>query len=647
MRARTAAIQPMKVRIPTAAPGKSTPGWFRSRYTPMRPAAEGLAIVIVCFIGIVSCTPSQSAVLEPKLHATNISVPDSLQALEFQGRGRDSIQVIRGSRVRSPRHRAGPIMLYARLPEAGAVVPIPGTEGVEWFAVEPNGRRVAYRAPRSSDDISPTLFLVRVTGGAAPREISAWDDAWCGPLIWASGDELLVARSHGTEFARLSLTTGRISGAQPIHADTRQDERTFECTIDGTSLAFMNATWRDRAVQRRGFGVLNLKDGGFSLLCNEGSHPRPAGERYVLYARRQHLVAARFDPNAPSPIDSGVVLDRRLWTPTRDVDGKFDVSGDGTLLMPFGNRGWSDRGAILVGSARGWAGTSGDRAAFDGAIRAAPNGLSLICDLENDRDRREVWEFPLTDSLHARRIVAVLGGDACSPVWSPDGTELAYARRSRDGCGIYAIPLDGSAPPRLLARVGNDRLVIPTSWASDGAWIACVDTTAVRSIVLGIHIRGQDVGSLGEIFSDAVDRRQPAYSPDAKLLAYEAGPRGAASIFVQEWSSDGPRGDPVRVSEAGSSAPVWGKGGATLFYVTPGAKIAAVTITKSRTLSVSAASTAWDMTSLEIAGQLYDVSPDGRLLGIRIGFGERGPSGFQLTPGYVAAIPMKLSAADQ
>ena len=55
-----------------------------------------------------------------------------------------------------------------------------------------------------------------------------------------------------------------------------------------------------------------------------------------------------------------------------------------------------------------------------------------------------------------------------SPVWSPDGKEIAFDGRIEGKVHIYKIPAFGGVPVRLTYGPGNDML--PT-WSNDGHWI--------------------------------------------------------------------------------------------------------------------------------------------------------------------------------
>ena len=56
--------------------------------------------------------------------------------------------------------------------------------------------------------------------------------------------------------------------------------------------------------------------------------------------------------------------------------------------------------------------------------------------------------------------------DSYDPVWSPDGTQVAYVVRGEDSPSVYVANADGSGQPRKLTDGDNP------SWSPDGERIA-------------------------------------------------------------------------------------------------------------------------------------------------------------------------------
>jgi Tol biopolymer transport system component len=101
-------------------------------------------------------------------------------------------------------------------------------------------------------------------------------------------------------------------------------------------------------------------------------------------------------------------------------------------------------------------------------------------------------------------------GDGYSPVWSPDGSRLAYMRL---GMGVYTANRDGSQPRRVLPlgsasfgdlfNAGNE-----PAWSPDGQRLAASDGV--------VYVVNQDGTGKLKIGQGA----NPAWSPDGRTLVY-------------------------------------------------------------------------------------------------------------------------------
>jgi Tol biopolymer transport system component len=91
----------------------------------------------------------------------------------------------------------------------------------------------------------------------------------------------------------------------------------------------------------------------------------------------------------------------------------------------------------------------------------------------------------------AMRIDSHVGG----LVWSPDGSQLAFATDDPEGIwGIWTIGADGSGY-RLIAARGED-----PSWSPDGSRIAFLRGRTLYSV----EADGSDLREVGEVGGDAI-----------------------------------------------------------------------------------------------------------------------------------------------
>ena len=100
----------------------------------------------------------------------------------------------------------------------------------------------------------------------------------------------------------------------------------------------------------------------------------------------------------------------------------------------------------------------------------SPDGKRLaIRLLTAPADAFDIWIYDLTRGVHARMSFSAL--TAYAPVWSPDGTRLAYAHSAAQVSGdhIYLLNADGTGKEQFLEQPVIESIAnYPSSWSPDG-----------------------------------------------------------------------------------------------------------------------------------------------------------------------------------
>ena len=139
--------------------------------------------------------------------------------------------------------------------------------------------------------------------------------------------------------------------------------------------------------------------------------------------------------------------------------------------------------------------------------------------------------------------------DEYDPTWSPDGTEILYAR-SRN---IWLMDADGSNQ-RLIAVLASD-----PSWAPDGdRFVASWSTGSL--VIYELNAARTAVSDDRDLIVISDNPVTPAWSPDGRYIAYVDGPNFVvgASLYVYDVAAD--RSTKIVSGSPGRnmSNPTWG-----------------------------------------------------------------------------------------
>jgi Tol biopolymer transport system component len=148
-----------------------------------------------------------------------------------------------------------------------------------------------------------------------------------------------------------------------------------------------------------------------------------------------------------------------------------------------------------------------------------------------------------------------------SPLWSPDGSRIAFwSRRGGGPSNLYVRAADLSGSDQRLTTSLNNQ--IPFSWAGDGTLLVFHEATRDRGRDIGVvSIHGDRQPHL--IVRGPFDEASPAVSPDGRWIAYESNLSGRWEVYVQPFPELTTR---WQISTDGGESPTWGPEGRELFY---------------------------------------------------------------------------------
>ena len=168
------------------------------------------------------------------------------------------------------------------------------------------------------------------------------------------------------------------------------------------------------------------------------------------------------------------------------------------------------------------------------------------------------------DGKHAYRLTKEKGDPSTAnglffqvqPAWSPDGQKLAFSS-GRDGTPhIFLMNADGTGTVRLTDTDQEDE---QPSWSADGKRIVF----SREGAVFEAPAMGGPAHRIGHGLGNA---RDPAFSPDGKLIAYDYRNPGYSIREIYVMNADGTGIRKLTRLGAVSALPAWSPDGRTLAF---------------------------------------------------------------------------------
>jgi len=188
----------------------------------------------------------------------------------------------------------------------------------------------------------------------------------------------------------------------------------------------------------------------------------------------------------------------------------------------------------------------------------------------------DIWSVPATGG-EARLLVSDPSTER-RPMFSPDGTQLAFVSTRTGGGDIYVLTFSTGALARLT---WDDGLEMLDGWSRDGQWIYFSSTGRDIASMNDVYRVSSSGGTAGAVTEERyVNEFTGAASPDGRWLAFAA--HGIASnqwwrkgsshldqseLWLAEIDASEPAYTQVTARGARQLWPMWSADGRSLFYV--------------------------------------------------------------------------------
>jgi serine/threonine-protein kinase len=400
----------------------------------------------------------------------------------------------------------------------------------------PDGRWIAFNADEK-------LFKAPVSGGP-PTALAATQ--W-GQIAWAGNEAIIFTKSYNTGLFRIS------------------------------------AEGKDSS-------TLTTPDRGKGELGHWWPQVLPDGEHVMFTAYQTPADKSRIEVVSLRTLERRVVLEGGYFG--RVSGGRLlFVRGETVMTVPFDKRALTTKGnaapvglAIATIPSNGWAGVALSSNGTLAYLSAADDRVNLKWMDEQGNEETAVPEtaryFDAVPSPVGRQIAIIRDGDVyvydpdrqlfsrltrteqreISPVWSPDGREIYYARDVPQ-YDIFKRAVDGSTPEVVVVTSAVDKL--PTAVTRAGKVIYNVDDE--ENDIFQVTVDGAGRAAPQRLISRDGNQDDAVISPDNEWVAYVSNESGQNEVYLAPYPLDrGPARQQVSVD--GGDFVLWALDGRALYY---------------------------------------------------------------------------------
>ncbi|HTH02057.1 MAG TPA: protein kinase [Vicinamibacterales bacterium] len=478
-------------------------------------------------------------------------------------------------------------------PPDGWVLPqqTTGIAGSAPLAVSPDGRHVAFVGQKGSEsriwirslDALDSRALAGTDGGLAPfwspdsKALAFFAggklkkiDIGGGPAMvlcdaqpglsggWSSEGVIVFSAAGGTALLKVPASGGKPEPATTL-AEGEGGHARPAFLPDGRHFLYRITT----GTQEGAVVVAALDSTQRVVLRASDSTNVYYSAGHLLFLNGRSLMAQPFDPDrmalggTPFPIAEDILT---LGTP---YYGFFTASPGGVLAYQTkATKGtpqqlaWIDRAGKVT--------TVGAPANY-GDLALSADGRKAAVSLMGDQ--ADIWLIDLERDGLATRFTFD-DGDEITPIWSPDGSRVAFGTRPRGSADTSffqkAATGVGSAEPLLHEKF----TYFLTSWSPDSRFVVY---TAVSSGAGDIHMLPLSGERKPFLFVGGPFPQQTAqFSPDGRWVAYQSFESTRSEIYVAPFSGQpGEATGKWQVSANGGAQPRWSRDGKELFFLAP------------------------------------------------------------------------------
>jgi eukaryotic-like serine/threonine-protein kinase len=433
--------------------------------------------------------------------------------------------------------------LFLRALDSVSARALPGTESATFPFWSPDSRSIGF----FTED---KLKRIEVGGGAP---VSICNSTLGRGASWNQDGTIVAALSYNSGISRVPASGGTPLEITKVDSAAYSSHRWPWFLPDGKHFLYVAVNHNAPNSPETGVFLASIDGKENKLLLHTFTNAIYASGR-LLYQHDNSLVARPFDLSSgtlsgePATLSENVQNDIGLWRMN------LSASDNGMLVYASGSvagteiLAWYDRSGRQIGT------VGGQGEYFDLDLSSDDKKLAVT---ELNTAVATTWMYDLTTGLKTR--VSFTGGAHLTPMWSPDGTQVAFTSNQQKAISVKTV--GSNAPEQNLLSSNEPIYAAITDWSRDGRYLMYLQGAGVNTALWVLPLFGDRKPF--KYMDSSVMQRGGTFSPDGRWVAYNSDESGRPEIFVASFPWTGTK---WQVSNGGGVDPRWRADGKELYY---------------------------------------------------------------------------------